>query len=279
MCRFALRNSKRGTEIVGSIMTGSFTIQQSKTILARFCEASCWLRRLVERRNFAEENATEAECLNCEEYSTPREFNGRQILRTLDLPYHPAYSYIPRVNATLAKLRSRPNPRYNPIWPQGTKQPLTKELADYFFSLISTCDTSLLQLLRDHPELPPFRQIDNWRRRRAWFNEGWKAARRQQADFLVQKCADLAKNATPQNAHVTRVQFDIYRWMAAKFHPDAYGDKPAATPNTTVNVGIAVSAERLSEIRAKLNDTRLHLANAKATVQPNAATPNRSTSP
>ena len=175
------------------------------------------------------------------------------------------------MNPTLARFRSRPNPRYNPIWPEGTKQPLTKELADYFFSLVSTCDTSLLQLLRDHPELPHFNQLDNWRRRRAWFSEGWKAARKNQADFLAQKCADLAKNATPQTAHLARVQFDIYRCMAAKFHPDAYGDKPAATTNTTVNVGIAVSAERLNEIRAKLDQTRLHLANS------NATTPNRST--
>jgi hypothetical protein len=163
------------------------------------------------------------------------------------------------VNATLAKLRSRPNPRYNPIWPEGTKQPLTKELADYFFSLVSTCDTSLLALLRAHPELPDFNQLDNWRRRRAWFSEGWKIARKNQADFLAQKCADLAKKATPQTAHLARVQFDIYRWLAAKFHPDAYGDKPAATPNTTVNVGVAVSAERLNDIRAKLDQTRTAL--------------------
>jgi hypothetical protein len=183
------------------------------------------------------------------------------------------------VNATLAKLRSRPNPRYNPIWPEGTKQPLTKELADYFFSLLSTCDTSLLELLRSHPELPHFNQLDNWRRRRAWFSEGWKAARKNQADFLAQKCADLAKNATPQTAHLARVQFDIYRWLAAKFSPDTYGDKPATPTPTTVNVGISISPERLNEIRAKLDHTRQSLANSNTTVQSNAAIPNRSTSP
>ena len=169
------------------------------------------------------------------------------------------------MNATLDALPKR---RYNPIWPEGTKQPLTQELADYFFSLVSTCDTSLLQLLRNHPELPHYNQLDNWRRRRAWFSEGWKVARRQQADFLVQKCADLAKTATPQTAHLARVQFDIYRWMAAKFHPDAYGDKPAQTQATTVNVGVAVSAERLQELRSKLEPTRrLQLSNPNATVQ------------
>ena len=73
----------------------------------------------------------------------------------LDLPL-PAYSFIPRVNPTLTKLKALPKLRYNPIWPPGTKQPLTKDFADYFFSLLSTCETSLLQLLRDHPELPHF---------------------------------------------------------------------------------------------------------------------------
>ena len=156
------------------------------------------------------------------------------------------------MNATLAKLRKLPNPRYNPIYPEGTRQELTKELAEYYFDLISTCDTSLVQLLRDHPELPPHYQLDGWRRNKPAFAEGFKAARRQQADFLVQQCADLAKNATPQTAHVVRVKFDIYRWLA-----EAYSDKPSPTPqSTTVNVGIAISPERLAELRSKLDVTR-----------------------
>jgi hypothetical protein len=172
------------------------------------------------------------------------------------------------VNATLAKLHKLPNPRYNPLWPEGTRQPLTKQLADYFFSLIETCDTSLIQLLRDHPELPPYKQIDYWRRHTPWFSEGLKAARKNQADFLIQKCADLAKNVTPQTAHAVRVQFDIYRWLASKFHPEVYGDKLATTPNTTVNVGIAISPERLRDLRNKLDISRSallkpHSADAK----------------
>ena len=159
-----------------------------------------------------------------------------------------------------------PKLRYNPIWPKGTPQPLTKEIAAHFFDLLSTCDHSLVALLRQHPELPPYNSLDNWRRRHPWFSEGWKQASQKRADFLAEKCADLAKNATPQTAHLVRVQFDIYRWMAAKLHPDAYSDKPSPTPqSTTVNVGVAISAERLSEIRAKLDQTRLHFSNPKAT--------------
>jgi hypothetical protein len=176
------------------------------------------------------------------------------------------------VNTSLDALPKR---RYNPIWPKGTKQPLTQELADYFFSLVSTCDTSLLQLLRSHPELPHYNQLDNWRRRRDWFSEGWKQARRNQADFLAQKCADLAKNATPQTAHLARVQFDIYRWLAAKFSPELYGDKPATSPTTTVNVGVALSAERLNEIRAKLDHTRTALLNPTAAIPSDPPASNR----
>jgi hypothetical protein len=168
--------------------------------------------------------------------------------------------------------RASPKRRYNPIWPEGTRQKLSKPLADYFFDLVSTCDTSLLQLLRSHPELPNFHQLDNWRRRRTWFKEGWKQASQKRADFFVEKCADIYKTATPQTAHLARVQFDILRWMAAKLHPEAYGDKPATSQATTVNVGIAVSAERLNELRAKLDNTRLQLSNPHATVQSAATT-------
>jgi hypothetical protein len=172
------------------------------------------------------------------------------------------------VNATLAELKSRPRQRYNPAWPPGKRQNLTRPLAERFFDLLSTCDTSLITLLRQHPELPPHKQIDYWRRHTPWFREGLKAARKNQADFLVQKCADLAKNATPQTAHLVRVKFDIYRWLAGKFHPDAYGDKPSPTrQSTTVNVGISITPERLQELRNKLDITRSallkpHSANA-----------------
>ena len=165
------------------------------------------------------------------------------------------------MNPTLAKLRKLPNPRYNPLWPEGTRQLLTKALAEHFFSLLSTCDTSLLQLLRDHPELPPFKQLDYWRRHTPWFSDSWRKARQAQADFLVQKCLDLANQVTPKNAHVIRVQFDITRWLVAKFHPEAYVDKPTAPTPTTVNVGIAISPERLQDLRNKLDITRNALLN------------------
>lgn len=163
---------------------------------------------------------------------------------------------IPQV---IACLRSRKSYPYSPVWPKGTRQPLTKALAEHFFSLLSTSETSLLELLRAHPELPPWQQLNNWRRRRPWFAQAWRQATKAQAHFLVQRCLDLYCTSTPETAHNTRVKFDILKFLSAKFHPDSYGDKPAQLPATTVNVGISISPERLTEIRTKLDQTRKSL--------------------
>ena len=162
------------------------------------------------------------------------------------------------MNATLTQLRSLPNPRYSPAWPEGTRQPLTKELAQYYFDLVSTCDTSLLQLLQDHPELPPFKQLDYWRRHnKNGFADQWKDARKKLRQISFSKNAWTSLKIPPlKYAHATRVKFDIYRWLVAKFHPEVYGDKPTAPTSTTLNVGIAISPERLQEIRNKLDITR-----------------------
>src|SRR4029077_8756673 len=124
-------------------------------------------------------------------------------------------SYLPSPGSNLPpiiqKLRDRPRRRYNPIWPEGTRQPFTQELAEYYFDLVSTSDTSVLQLLRDHPELPPYKQLDYWRRHKPGFAEGLKQAHQNQADFLAHRCLDLVKNVDAKNAHAARIKFDVYR--------------------------------------------------------------------
>ena len=136
------------------------------------------------------------------------------------------------VSPTIAKLNALPKRRYgNVTWPEGTPQPLTQEIATHFFSLMATSDCSLVQLLRDHPELPPFRQLDFWRaNNKNGFAERWRETRKAQAHFLVQKCLDLQKSVNAQNAHQVRVKFDILRWVAAKFHPSVYAEKPLQAP-------------------------------------------------
>jgi len=125
---------------------------------------------------------------------------------------------------------------------------------------MATSDCPLVQLLRDHPELPPFKQLDSWRNNnKNGFGDRWRQARAAQGEFLAQMALGLQKTVTPQTAHVVRVRFDILRWLAAKFHPSVYAEKPPTAPVQTVNVGIAVSQERLAELRSRLDQTRAAL--------------------
>ncbi len=153
--------------------------------------------------------------------------------------------------------------QYAPKWPKGTKQRLTKQLAKRFFELLSTSEKSLFGLLCDHPELPPHTQLNTWQARFPWFAEGWRKARRDQGEFLAQKCLDFAQDTTPENAHAQRLKADIYWKIAAKFFPAVYGDKPVQNNTTTVQIGVSLSPERLSELRSKLDTTRSHFAEVK----------------
>jgi hypothetical protein len=176
------------------------------------------------------------------------------------------------LSPVIAKLRTYPKTRYgnNVVWPEGTPQDFTQEIADHFFSLRSTSQVSLNQLLHDHPELPPFRQLDSWRaNNKHGFGDAWAKVSHDRAHFLVEKCLDLQKSVNAKNAHQVRVRFDILRWVAAKLHPSAYAEKPATTPtqSTTVNVGVSIAPERLSELRAKLDQTRSTFAIKKPTIK------------
>jgi hypothetical protein len=164
------------------------------------------------------------------------------------------------VNATLAKLKECPKPPWQPPWPIGTKQPWTPQIAQRFFDLLSTSQSSLLELLRANPELPPYKDLNSWRcNNKHNFADLWRKAREAQAEFLAQRCLDLARDTTPKNAHAQRLKFDIYRHLSAKFYPAVYGDKPTQ-PQTTVNVGISLSPEHLQDIRNKLDQARLSLS-------------------
>ena len=50
----------------------------------------------------------------------------------------------------------------------------------------------------------------------------------------------------------------------AYIHPAAYSEKPATAPVQTVNVGVAISPQRLDEIRSKLEQTRSAFSNPPA---------------
>ena len=145
-------------------------------------------------------------------------------------------------------------------WPKGTKQPLTKILAARIFSLISTSESSLAGLLSRHPDLPPYRLLNRWRKTQPWFAEGLREAREQQAEWLMQKVLDIQAGATKETAHLCRVRIDALKLIASKLHPSVWGDRPPAAPTsvyTNVQVGV-ISPERLAEIRSSLDATRAH---------------------
>lgn len=143
-------------------------------------------------------------------------------------------------------------------WPTGKRQRLTYQLATKFFDTLSTSSDSLFRILWNNPDFPPYGDLMRWKRKFPWFAESWKNARDAQAEFLIQKTLDIAKTATVKTAHLARVQFDVYRYIAGKFSPAVYGEKSAST-STAVNVNVAiVPTEKLTELRARLEQTREH---------------------
>ena len=162
------------------------------------------------------------------------------------------------LSPTIAHLRSFPQNRNRRPQAAPAHQPkLTRALATRFCDLLAQSDKPLFQLIDENPGLPHHKTLFNWQQRVPWFNAMWKDARIRQSHFLFEKCLDLYQQACPKTAHVVRVRFDVLKWAAAKLNPSDYGDKPQQQQqSTTVNVGISISPERLTELRSKLDSTR-----------------------
>jgi len=123
-----------------------------------------------------------------------------------------------------------------------------------FCEILSKSELSVSKILAQNPQFPNERTLYRWKEKPK-FAVLWKRAREAQAEHLIQKCLDLANGATPKNAHAIRVQFDIYRFFAAKVLPSLYGDKPSPMSVST-SVAVVISPERLNAIRAKLDASR-----------------------
>lgn len=129
-------------------------------------------------------------------------------------------------------------------------------MAARLFSLISTSENSLAGILKEHPEFPPYRDLARWRKTQPWFASEWKTARQMQAEWLMQKALDLKEGATKETAHLCRVKFDIIKYIASRLHPEVWGDRPALPPNISTMIQVAVTPERLSDLRGRLEATR-----------------------
>jgi len=131
-------------------------------------------------------------------------------------------------------------------------------MASKLFSLISTSDDSLHGLLAKHPWLPPYRDLARWRKTQPWFASGWKLAKQMQAEWLMQIALNLQKNATRETAHLVRVRFDVIKYIASRLHPEVWGERPALPPNISTTIQVAVTEERLSDLRSRLEATRAY---------------------
>jgi hypothetical protein len=79
--------------------------------------------------------------------------------------------------------------------------------------------------------LPSLRTIWRWRGQHPEFDEDLRLAREALAERLGDLGWKMALAATPQTAHLTRVQLGQLRWMAAVLGPRLYGKlKPTAPP-------------------------------------------------
>jgi hypothetical protein len=167
------------------------------------------------------------------------------------------------LSPTIQHLRSFPrNPE--PRTKGNPTAKLTRALAEKFCNIISKSDDSVFKIIEDNPDFPSFNRLYHYQQRVPWFAQMWKDARIKQTHFLAHKCIELAKSAEPKTAHVVRIKFDIYRWFCAKFNPEIFAEKPASAPTQTVNVGVSISPERLSEIRTKLEPSRTAFLSAKS---------------
>ena len=136
-----------------------------------------------------------------------------------------------------------------------TPVPYRRKTVDKLCHLIEESDKSLTGILKDNPDLPTARTLLTWRDQYPVFNRMWKRAKEIQAEYLNQKLFDMAREATPKNAHQIRVQFDIYKWLMSKANPTLYGDKPDST-HLSIQTAVVVSPERLDAIRANLERSR-----------------------
>ena len=75
----------------------------------------------------------------------------------------------------------------------------------------------------------------------------------------MQKCLDLARSATKQNAHAVRVKFDIYKFNASKILPALYGDKPSET-SVSVSNTVVIGEAQLNALRGNLERARAQFA-------------------
>jgi hypothetical protein len=83
---------------------------------------------------------------------------------------------------------------------------------------------SLSSIVGD-PDMPSYRSVMNWARLIPEFADMYAQARQIQADYLFDEARDVAQAATAGSVWVSRLQFDVIRWQAARLAPRKYCER------------------------------------------------------
>lgn len=125
------------------------------------------------------------------------------------------------------------------------------ELAIKICTTIASDTRCLNDICKSNPDFPPPRIIDRWRVFYPPFARNFNAAKKVQAQFLIDQLIELADNPENRKADVlnwSKTRITTRQWIAAKLLPKIYGDL-ITNENKNENAGnIEDIALRVSEI-------------------------------
>ncbi len=73
-----------------------------------------------------------------------------------------------------------------------------------------------------------------------------------QAHYQEHRAIKLVMNATPETAHLAKVQFDALKWQMARLNPKVYGERPPEVQNSvSIHNHLHISEDQLKTIQAE----------------------------
>lgn len=108
----------------------------------------------------------------------------------------------------------------------GKASSYTKALGEAICERLAA-GASLTEVVKD-PDMPCYGTVMKWVKRHPAFETMYVAAREAQGEFLFDEARDVAKSATRESVAVSRLQFDVIRWQAARLAPKKYLERLVA---------------------------------------------------
>jgi hypothetical protein len=133
--------------------------------------------------------------------------------------------------------------RYDPPMPGGRPSSYTEKRAQILCERISAGEL-LINLVRE-PDMPDWHTIYRWQDDHPEFRQRYARARQIQAHACAERAVNSARNASAEDAHAARVQFDGDRWLASKLLASVYGDKTELHHTGGLTVSAPINPEDL----------------------------------